>query len=305
MEGKCLCGKQELVSQHCEELFSRARQESRSAQTGERSCASSGEVVEWSGYEGCRAHFLCEGRTMIFRTAACILLCLVLPGLAQTVVTVPLTDSSAPGSPLHVTGNITFTDQILGNSVVSSSKYALRATNVSGKGIVFMLVRFREGGTRGGGIDHIIQWDNFFWNEEIAPDETFVLDRSRGGFQTQCCINPLESGVEPVAELSVRYVEFADGSTWGGKSEAADILATRSLIVERLGELDATRDDHSFVRLLGQKLKSDEADGFFERVRLIQKSGGTAAARSQVRRYVGNATRHLGAMRAASVQRPD
>src|ERR1700730_5022050 len=75
------------------------------------------------------------------------------------------------------------------------SPWLVRATNVSGKGIVFMLVRFREGGTRGGGIDQIIQWDNFFWNEEIAPDETFVLDRSRGGFQTKCCINPLESGV--------------------------------------------------------------------------------------------------------------
>jgi hypothetical protein len=149
---------------------------------------------------------------MIFRTAACILLCLVLPGLAQTVVTVPLTDSSAPGSPLHVTGNITFTEQLLGNSVVSSSKYELRATNVSGKGIVFKLVRFsRRGHSRRRDRS---QWDNFFWNEEIAPDETFVLDRSRGGFQTQCCLNPLEPGIDPVAELSVLYVEFADGSTW-------------------------------------------------------------------------------------------
>jgi hypothetical protein len=66
---------------------------------------------------------------MIFRTVACVLLCLVLPGLAQTVVTVPITDSSAPGSPLQVTGNVTFTDQLSGNSVVSSSKYELTATN--------------------------------------------------------------------------------------------------------------------------------------------------------------------------------
>ena len=236
---------------------------------------------------------------MIFPTAACILLCLVLPGLAQTVVTVPITDSSAPGSPLQVTGNFRFTDQLSGNSVVSSSEYELKATNVSGKGIIFMLVRFREAGTRGGGSLHIIQWDNFFRTEEIVPDKTFVLDRSSGGFQTECCINPLESGVDPVAELSVLYVEFADGSTWGDKSEGADILATRSLIVEHLGELDATRDDQAFVRLLGQKLKSDEADGFFERVRLIQKCGGTTAARSEVHRQVSNAARHLAAMQTA------
>lgn len=236
---------------------------------------------------------------MIFRTVVCVLLCLVLPGLAQTIVTVPITDSSVSGSPLQVTGNVKFTDQFSGNSVVSSSEYELKATNVSGKGIVFMSVRFREAGTRGGGILHNIQLDNFFRDEEIAPDETFVLDQSAGGIQTACCINPLESGTDPVAELSVLYVEFADGSTYGDKSESADILTRRSLIVKRLGELDAARGDGAFVQLLGQKLKSEDAEGFFESLRRVQKSHGTAVARALVHRKVSNAARHLAAMRTA------
>jgi len=239
---------------------------------------------------------------MMLRTAACVLLCHALPSFAQTAVTVPVTDNSAPGSPLQITGTITFTDQLSGNSVVSSSRYELTATNVSGKGIVLMLVRFRESGSRGGGTLHNIQWDNCFRNEAIAPEKTFVLDRSIGGFQTQCCINPLESGRDPVAEVSVLYSEFADGSTYGDKSEAADILATRSLIVEHLRQLDAARGDEAFVHLLAQKLKSDEADGFFETVRSVQKSGGTEAARAQVHRDVGNAARHLAAMQAATAE---
>jgi len=239
---------------------------------------------------------------MVLRTAACVLLCLALPSFPQTVVTVPVTNNSMPGSPLQIKGTITFTDQLSGNSVVSSSKYELTATNVSGKGIVFMLVRFRESGSRGGGVLHNIQWDNFFRNEAIAPEKNFVLDRSIGGVHTECCINPLESGREPVAEVSVLYSEFADGSTYGDKSEAADIFATRSLVVERLRQLDAARGDEDFLRLLAKQLKSDDADDLFETVRSIQKSGGVQAARAQVRCDVGNAARHLASMQAATAQ---
>jgi hypothetical protein len=193
-----------------------------------------------------------------------------------------------------------------GNSVVSSSKYELTATNVSGKGIVFMLVRFRVSGGRGGGTLHNIQRDNFFGNEaiapEIAPEKTFVLDRSNGGFQTLCCVNPLESGRDPVAEVSVIYSEFTDGSTYGDKSAAADIFATRSLIIERLRQLEAAKVDETFVRLLAQKLESLEADAILQTVRLVQKSGGTEAARAQVRRDLDNATRHLAAMQAATAK---
>ena len=239
---------------------------------------------------------------MLLRRAACVLLWLALPSFAQTVVTVPVIDNSAPGSPLQVRGRVTFTDKLSGNSVVSSSKYELTAANVSGKGIVFMLVRFRESGSRGGGTLHNIQWDNFFRNEAIPPEKNFVLDRSIGGFQTECCINPLESGRDPVAEVSVIYSEFTDGSTYGDQSEVANILATRSLIIERLRRLDAAKSDDTFVRLLVQKLESDEADGFLETVRSVQKSGGTEAARVQVRRDVGNAARHLAAMQAATAK---
>jgi hypothetical protein len=239
---------------------------------------------------------------MVLRTATLALLCLALPSFAQTVITVPVTDASAPGSPLQVSGTITFTDQLSGNRVVSSNKYELTATNVSDKGIVFMLVRFRESGSRGGGTLHNIQRDNFFGNEAIAPEKTFVLDRSNGGFQTLCCVNPLESGRDPVAEVSVIYSEFTDGSTYGDKSAAADIFATRSLIIERLRQLEAAKVDETFVRLLAQKLESLEADAILQTVRLVQKSGGTEAARAQVRRDLDNATRHLAAMQAATAK---
>jgi hypothetical protein len=236
---------------------------------------------------------------MLLRMAACVLLWLSLPSFAQTVVTVPVTDNSAPGSPLQVNGTVTFTDQLFGNSVVSSSRYELTATNVSGKGIVFLLVRLDGSGSHGGGILHSFEWENFFSNEGIAPEQNFVLARSTGGRQISCCINPLESAGSPKAEINVIYSEFTDGSTYGDKREGAHILATRSFVIERLRQLDAVKGDDNFVRLLAQKLTSDEADGFLEFVRSVQKRGGTQAARAYVRRDLGNAARHLAAMQAA------
>jgi len=115
---------------------------------------------------------------------ACLFLCLTLPAWAQSVVTVPVTDTSAPESPLQITDSITFTDRIAGNSVASSSNYALTATNISGKAIVLLVVRFSEAGPRGGGILHDIQRDDFFRDNEIAPEGSFLLIEATVGFKS-------------------------------------------------------------------------------------------------------------------------
>ena len=241
---------------------------------------------------------------MTVRVTACLLLCLTLSSWAQASVTVPVVDKSEPGSPLQISGNITFADQVAGNSVSSSSDYLLTARNVSGKGIVFMLVRFDESGPHGGGVLHNIQWDDFFSDDGIAPEDVFLLDRSPGGvIRSGCCTNSLDSGTDPLAEVRVVYAEFSDGSTYGEKREAKDILAVRSVIVKTLHHLDEATDDQTFLRLLAQKLKPDEVDGFFEAARRAQKSDGTRAARSLVHTKLANAEKHLAVMRTAPALR--
>ena len=234
-------------------------------------------------------------------------LCLfwILESWAQTSVTVPVVDKSEPGSPLQITGNITLTDQITGNSISSSSDYELKARNVSAKGIIFLLVHFTEMGPREGGIGHHIQWDNFFRNEEITAGTVFVLDRSSGGRQIGS-FNPLAPSRDPVADVRVLYAEFSDGSAYGQKREAKDILAARTVIVEALQRLDKANDDKTFLQTLAQKLEPEEADGFLEGVRSAQKNSGTGAARRLVHAELANAEKHLEAMRAAApLQKPE
>ncbi len=203
----------------------------------------------------------------------------ILQSWAQTSVTVPVVDKSEPGSPLQITGNITFTDQITGNSISSSSDYELKAQNISGNGIIFLLVHFIEMGPREGGIGHHIQWDNFFTNEEITPGAVFILDRSSGGRQIGS-FNPLGPSRDPVTEVRVLYAEFSDGSVYGERREAKDILAARPLIIRALQSLDRAN--------------------FLEGVRSAQKNRGTGAAHRLVHTELANAEKHLAVMRSAA-----
>src|SRR5437667_10521518 len=112
---------------------------------------------------------------MKVRATVFLFLFFILRSWAQTSVTVPVVDKSELGSALQITGNITFIDQITGNSIISSSDYELKARNVSGKGIIFLLVHFTEMGPREGGIGHHIQWENFFIDEVLGSVSVFCL----------------------------------------------------------------------------------------------------------------------------------
>ena len=235
----------------------------------------------------------------------CLLLCLTLRSSAQNSVTVPVLDKSESESPLEISGNITFTDHVIGNSISSSSDYELKARNISGKGIIFLLVYFIEMGPREGGIGHYIHRDNFFRDEELAPETVFVLDRSHGGTQTGD-FNPLGSGRDPVAEVRVLYAEFSDGSTYGQRRKAKDILDARSAIIEALQRLDKATDDASFLQTLAQKLKPDgrfeRVRYFFERVNDVQQQKGTSVARSLVHDELASAEKHLAVMRSTAAR---
>lgn len=225
----------------------------------------------------------------------------ILQSLAQTPVTVPVVDKSEPGSPLQITGNVTFIDQILGNSIKSSNEYELKAQNVSGKGIVLLLVDLTGAGPLGGGVSVNIQQDSVFEKKEIAPGTDFVLGRhliSNGW--TIGPYSPLAPTRDPVAEVRVLYAEFSDGSFYGQKRDARDILASRSAIIEAWRRLDRANDDRDFSQILSQKVEPIRADVFLEEVRSAQKTSGTEAARRLVHSELVNAENHVAQWRSAA-----
>src|SRR5439155_23028666 len=192
---------------------------------------------------------------------------------------------------------------ITGTSVISSSDCELTAGNVAGEWIIFPLVHCSEVGRREGRSGHRIQWDKFFSGAEPGTGTVFLLDRSSGGRQIGY-FNPLGPSRDPVAEVRVVYAEFSDGSVYGERREAKDILVARSVIVGALQRLDKANDDRSFLQTLARKLEPEEADGFLEGVRSAQKNSGTGAARRLVHTELANAEKHLPVMRSAALGKP-
>src|SRR3989441_5955814 len=212
---------------------------------------------------------------MRFQSAILVPLFLTLSAWSQLRYTVPVTDKSDPGSPLKISGTASFTERIVANSVTSYFK--VEALNVSGRTIVLLLASFDEAGPHGGGTHHLVKIDHFFWGD-IAPGGSFVLARSRSGRRTY----PLETAVEPKAEVGVQYVQFVDGSTFGDETRAKGILGLRRVILESLRRLDTATGKEEFLALLAQKIQPDDADDFLKTFRQTQKNYGTAAARAQV-----------------------
>jgi hypothetical protein len=220
---------------------------------------------------------------MRFKAAKLLPLCLTLSAWSQLTYTVSVMDKSDRGSPLEISGTASFTERIVANSVISSTHFRVEARNVSGKGILLLLAYFDEVGPHGGGAHHVIQIDHFFWGD-IAPGDSFVLAR-KGPREPSSAdrISPLRPADEPKAEVSVQYVQFVDGSTFGGETIAKEVLDLRSVILDALRRLDNAGSEEVFRALLAEKIQPDDADSFFATFRHTEKHHGTAAARAQVR----------------------
>jgi hypothetical protein len=222
---------------------------------------------------------------------------LSLSAWSQLTYTVPVVDMSETGSPLAISGTASFSENVAGNSVVASSEFRVMARNISGKEIILLVAYFDESGPHGGGTRHILQFDNSF-RTRIAPEQSFVLARSDPGNRTwSCCINPLEAADEPTAEVRVQFVSFGDGSTFGDKATAKDILAIQATVLDRLRALDKPLSDEEFLHSLAQKIEPLAADHFFDALRRTQKEKGTAAARSRAHRELASAEKRLAPFR--------
>src|SRR5438309_3050915 len=211
---------------------------------------------------------------------------------SQLTFTMSDQDKSGAGAPLEMSGTISFSENVLRKSITTSTDYEVKARNRSEKPIVLIVATFDESGPHGGNRHHILQFDDVF-RLGISPGQSFVLSRSDRGTPAYCCIDPHSKAEQPRAEVRVLFVQFSDGSTFGDKTAAKNILEIQAAVLERLRTLDDTRDDQEFLQILRRKIEPDEADTFFEAMRRTQKEKGTSVARGRVRSALINSEKHL------------
>ncbi len=239
-------------------------------------------------------------------------LCLSRSSTAQTeVIPVPLIDRTGAASPFEVSGSLSLQESVHGNQLEWSWGQKVAVKNVSGKSVLLFVVTLTEIGRHskgqhaapGGGPTYVLEDDRFFSDNLIRPGGSLTLrDTEPGTPEVACCINPLAENSDPTAEFYLRFVQFADGSTFGDPAEARDALAMRETILRGLRELNQSYAEHGkqgFTAKLKEQ-SSFSATAPFGQILAKYSDGGAQAALDKARQILATARQHAAMIAGAT-----
>jgi hypothetical protein len=183
----------------------------------------------------------------LIRSISCIGLLAVSAFASDGIV--PITDTLRNGSPVRNSGHVTFAEETSEKSVLTSYSQDWTVRNISSKAIVTLIesltLEFPDG-YRSGGIE---QYDLFFHPGLMKPGDELSFTRPASGVQRVQKHN--SSSGEPKCVVSVLWVQFADGSTFGDAKYAASLLSERRQTLEgltRLGDIYANEGAKAFLK---------------------------------------------------------
>jgi hypothetical protein len=196
-------------------------------------------------------------------------------------VNVPCVDKSDLGSPLHSDGSAVLSQTISGNQVYLHYQDDWKTVNVSSKPVMAMVetisIRYPDGHLS----DKTFEHESFFHPHVLAPGEAISLIPPNSGSGTEIVSAGNEETTEPACELTTRWAEYADGTSWGTASYATHLLQVRQDIWSALAHLNhiyQTQGADKFVQALLQPTHPEFVDGYIEHLRQVQKEQGTKSA---------------------------
>jgi hypothetical protein len=221
----------------------------------------------------------------------------------QEQMNVPLIDRSSSGNPLEVTGQVLLQETVDGTQLESSWGERVVAKNISAKPILLLVTsltligRHSRGVLRGpgDGPTYVVSDDRFFNKSLIRPGESLVLrDTKPDKSQVECCISPSERGSDPKAEFRVRFVQFADGSTFGDSAQAKDEFAVRAMIFDGLRALVKSYSEHGESGFLAEMRRQQpwSASLPFADIRKSYDESGLSSAIARAQEILATAESH-------------
>jgi archaellum component FlaG (FlaF/FlaG flagellin family) len=194
----------------------------------------------------------------------------------QTNITVQIQDTSGDGSPMANVGSCLISETIENSKTVDSIQYELKIKNTSEKPIMMFVENLVVWFPSGHGQTFSKQKDTFFGRNPFGPGD--ILDM---GYQTPNKMvheNASDRSVEPYCKVRVMYVQFTDGSHFGGIESAEHILDLRQQIWNRLGSLQVTyikQGEKAFLDELQKPVEPAEVNSFLDMFRQYQGWYGT------------------------------
>lgn len=224
--------------------------------------------------------------------------------LAAQVKTLQVTDLSAPGSPIHISGSLIVAQSIETSPrcasvhsqrcAVTSAQADVTLRNVGDKPILAFKV---EMGTHLSEADsyssRVVQSEKIF-GPLLAPGATEPLHVFNGVEIT--ALGPDDQPFAPATEARVVFVQFADGSIFGDQKAGENLLLMRQESLESLAQLEVIytkQGEQAFV----QAAKQPGAGGMLG-IAQFEEQDGPAATIARIRRMLTTAKERLAAMSA-------
>jgi hypothetical protein len=205
------------------------------------------------------------------------------------VVTVPINDRYDPGNPLGNDGTFSIDKKVDGATLTSSEWHKWTVRNVSLKRIVAFRERLE---VRGGDTLYELDNDMFFGSTSLEPGAT--LDYSTQPNSIHRRPSPPDAQLQnPVAEVTRRWVQFEDGTTFGDTEYGKEFLSSRRAnlqLLEKLNQSYVDEGPEGFVRQLQQP--SVLSNRYGQELHEFQQSQGTDKAVEMLRMYLSAAELH-------------
>ncbi|MGB2626286.1 MAG: hypothetical protein WAK20_05825 [Candidatus Acidiferrum sp.] len=157
---------------------------------------------------------------------------------------VKLVDESRSDSPLKASGQIVFHEELFQNAVQFHWETDITYTNVGTKEILAYEVEIDSTPERGGGFAHIDREDFFFKGQGMFPPGSQQVLRSQDS--PRAVVPYDESKQQPViakVNFQVRFVEFSDGTIYGGGSWGRSLHDARLATIAQIKELKRAYQD--------------------------------------------------------------
>jgi hypothetical protein len=208
-----------------------------------------------------------------------ILACPVL--LAAEETTISITETTTAGSPVQNTGSVTLSETAIDEKrAVMSHGDDWTVKNVSQKPIVAFVETLLVRDANGVSVERKAQYDAFFHPELVAPGATISLSEESQGKRV-IIAKFIPPPVSPTCEVTVRWVQYADGSTFGDSKYAEQLLQDRVAIrgiLEHLKDVYTNEGPEKFDEQLQERFHPPDADGYIEHIRIVRRNRGAQKA---------------------------
>jgi len=232
-----------------------------------------------------------------------LLLCCVSASAAD--FSVPIRDKSPSGSPVSSVGTVVISLTPLGTDrSIVSHRDEWKARNVSDKSIVALVATLSIVFSNGSQVSRVAQYEAFFHPALAGPGDLIDLFADSGGGEAM-----KTKDLEPdqtYCDVVLRWVQFADGTTFGGDKYAVSLLQARQETWNALAHLNEvywTEGEAEFLKRVQEPIASSaNADGYIEHLRLFQRQHGTKAAFERLQLHLRTAEQRASLARPSATQ---